>query len=124
LVDAPPVLIEHLLTATGASEDAPRATTADEIDAVLQHLGLGLKLLAHWRRLEGPRLDRWLANRPGDLLAQRLVLLAEEHGREGAHWVVVAGLVATHSLTEGAWIEADDLNREWRIKQVWTLTRA
>jgi hypothetical protein len=28
LTDAPPILIEHLLRATGASDDAPRSTIA------------------------------------------------------------------------------------------------
>jgi hypothetical protein len=41
--------------------------------------------------LGGPRLDHWLALRPGDLIAQRLLVLVEEPSAEGAHWIVVAG---------------------------------
>ena len=82
LVDAPPILIGILLTATGASENAPRRITADELGRVLERFGLTLRLVRGWERLEGPRLDRWLAGRTGVQLGQRLVLLVEERGRK------------------------------------------
>jgi hypothetical protein len=78
LVDAPPILIEHLLTATGASENAPRKITANELDVVLRQFGLRLILVREWPRFGGPRLALWLAL-PSYLLA---VLLVEERGRK------------------------------------------
>jgi hypothetical protein len=119
LTNAPPILIERLLAATGASENAPRKITGDELRRVLERFGLTLKLVREWPRFGGPRLDRWLALRPGYLLSQRLVLLVEERGRPGAHWVAVAGLVGADSFTE-AWVGVDGLNGATRVvREAW-----
>ena len=104
LLDAPPVRIEHLLRASGASDAAAGSTAANELDAVLRQFGLRLISVEEWPRLRGPRLDRWLQRRPADLIAPSLVLLVEQEGRAGAHWLLSARGVLCDSYTNGQWV--------------------
>jgi hypothetical protein len=121
LTDAPPVLIEHLLAATGASEAALGSTTANELDAVLRQFGLRLIWIEERARLEGPRLDRWLRDRPAGLIAPTFVLLVQHEGRAAAHWLAVARGVVCYSYTRGEWIA--DLPGDygpdggWRVRE-------
>jgi hypothetical protein len=126
LIDAPPVLIEHLLRATGASDAAPGSTTANELNAVLRQFGLRLIWVEEWPRLTGPRLDRWLQRRPADLIAPSLLLLVEQERRAGAHWLLSARGVVCDSYTGGEWVSGfpggDGPDGGWRMREVWRVT--
>jgi hypothetical protein len=47
-------------------------------------------------------LDEWLKSRSGALISQGLAVLVEEEGREGAHWLAVAGLASADTESLGA----------------------
>jgi hypothetical protein len=123
LTDAPPVLIEHLIRASGASRAAPGSTTADELDAVLRRFGLRLEPVREWPRMRGPRLSHWLADRPAGLISPTLLLLVEQEGRDGAHWLAVAWGVPCDSYTGGEWVAGfpggDGPDGDWGLREVW-----
>jgi hypothetical protein len=103
--------------------DARRSTTADELSRVLERFGLTLSPVREWPRLSGPRLDRWLRDRPADLIAPSLVLLVEQEGRTGAHWLAVARGVLCDSYTGGEWVTGfpggEGPSADWRVREAW-----
>jgi hypothetical protein len=75
-----------------------------------------------WERLEGPRLDRRLAGRTGDQLAATFVLLVEEEGRDGAHWLLSARRVLCDAFSReriDGFVGGEGPDGGWRVREVW-----
>jgi hypothetical protein len=74
----------------------------------------------------GPRLDRWLACRTGDQLAATFVLLVEQEGRDGAHWLLSARAVLCDSYSRD-WIDGfvggEEPSADWRVREMWKVRR-
>ena len=64
--------------------------------------------------------------RPSDLISPSLVLLVEQEGRAGAHWLLSARGVLCDSYTNGQWVAGfpggDGPDGGWRMREVWRVT--
>jgi hypothetical protein len=108
-----------------SGHDGRDGTKAEDLRKVFTHFEHMMCPVKCWpERLSGPLVADWLAGRVGAARSSLHLLLVEDPGREGYHWVAVkGGEFGDRMATDSKWAPYPAQDFEgWRVREVYGVT--